>query len=351
METRAAVESARRSPAHSRAEGIVVVAVFLLLLVLPAGVTPLATSDVWSYSAHAHGIISQLSVRGPADRAPHTVWVWRPPGPDSARIPVLYFLHGNPGGARDAFRHGLAAILDHRLLDGYPPFVVACPDGNGEHHSDTEWANSADGTDMVESRLLDAVIPAVEGADERSEARRAIVGFSMGGYGAMNIALRHPGEFGQIVSIAGYFHVDDPSGMFAGRRSLIAANSPARHLGMARGKHILLAEARSDELPAIKGQAAWFKRLLNRAHIPATFRMTAGRHDWRYASRALARALGFLASGWEHVPASRRLHGRPGHGRPVLRRIRVDAVLEQQLHAGGRRGDLTAFQPLAQLGR
>jgi enterochelin esterase-like enzyme len=271
--------------------------VFALLLIIPPGVAPLAKSDVWSFAARGHGVIQHITVRGPSDSEPHAVWIWRPPGPDSAKIPVLYFLHGNPGGARDAFRYGLAKILDERLRDGYPPIIVACPDGNGEHHDDTEWADSADGTDQVEARFIHAVIPAVEGPHRRDAGHRAIAGFSMGGYGAMNIALQHPGLFGQIVSIAGYFHVDDPADMFEGNAALMAANSPDMHVQEARGKRILLAEDRSDDLPVVKGQAARFKALLARAHIPATLRVTPGRHDWRYAIAALADALAFLAHG------------------------------------------------------
>ncbi len=300
----------RSGPPHLA--GLAVFAVFALLMIMPLSVTPLAKSDVWSFSAHEHGIVRRLSVRGPADSDWHSIWIWRPPGPDSALIPVLYFLHGNPGGPLDAFRHGLAGFLDERFEEGYPPFVVACPDGNGEHRWDTEWADSADGSDMVESRLLEAVIPAVEGPHRRTASRRAIAGFSMGGYGAMNIALRHPQLFGQIVSIAGYFHVDDPAAMFAGRPALIAANSPALHIDMARGKRILLAEDKSDDLAVISGQAASFEALLDRAHIPATLRVTAGMHDWSYAIGALTAALEFLADGWDQVAAAPA--GRPSPG-------------------------------------
>jgi S-formylglutathione hydrolase FrmB len=288
-----------------------VLAVFALITIMPAGVTPLAKSDEWSFPAHAHGVLRRIEVRGPSDVVPHAVWVWRPPGPDSAAIPVLYFLHGNPGNAGDAFRHGLAKILDEQLEAGYPPFVVACPDGNGENYWDTEWADSADGSDLVESRLLKAVVPAVEGTHRRAAAQRAIAGFSMGGYGAMNIALRHPDLFGQIVSIAGYFRVDDLAGVLGGQAGLIAANSPAGHLSRARGKRILLAEDRSDDIAVIAGQAAWFGALLGRAHIPATVRVTQGQHDWAYAMGALADAVEFLADGWAW-PAARGRAGWPG---------------------------------------
>ena len=267
------------------------------LIVTPQAVSRLAKSDVRN-TAGEHGIVQHLQVRGRSDHQLHDVWVWRPPGPDSALIPVLYVLHGNPGAASDPFQHGLAKILDDRLSAGYAPFVVASPDGNGEHHGDSEWADSADGSDQVESRFLDAVVPTVEGSHLRDGARRAIAGFSMGGYGAMNIALRHPSLFSQVVSIAGYFHPDDESGVFNGDGNLVAANSPDQHVQSARGMHILLCEDSSDGYPLIQGQAASFGKQLAAAHIPATLQITPGQHDWDYAIGALAGSLDFLADGW-----------------------------------------------------
>jgi len=196
------IRRARRLPRSL--DGAAVVGVFCLLMVLPSGVTRLAGSDT-ADRAWLRGTVSVLQVRGPSDRQAHPVWVWRPPGPDSAAIPVLYFLHGDPGSARDPFAGGLALALDQRLRQGYPPFVVASVDGNGERHQDTEWANARDGRDLVMDRVTGAVIPAVEGTHMRDAAHRAVAGFSMGGYGAMNIAMRNPGAFGQVVSIAGYY--------------------------------------------------------------------------------------------------------------------------------------------------
>jgi S-formylglutathione hydrolase FrmB len=279
---------------------LAVLAVFGLLMIMPSGVIKLASSDVRDMSG-ARGTLTVVGVRGPSDRRNHPVWIWRPPGPDSARIPVLYFLHGYPGKAGDCFGHGLAAALNQRLDEGYPPFVVACPDGNGERHSDTEWANSYDGSEQVENRILDAVIPAVEGRHRRDAAHRAIAGFSMGGYGAMNIALQHPAMFGQVVSIAGYFHTDDLSDMFGDRPSVLAANDPDQHPWRACGLHILLEEDASDPEPLVRGQAEAFGHLLASYHIPATVVVRPGGHDWTYAESAIVGSLDFLTEGWQQA--------------------------------------------------
>jgi hypothetical protein len=148
-------------------------------MVLPSGVTRLAGPDTID-RAGLRGTVSVLPIRGASGQQAHQVRVWRPPGPDSAAIPVLYFLPGDQGPAPDPFAGGLARALNRRLRAGYPPFVFASVDGNGE------W-------------LADAAIPAVEGTHMRDAAHRAIAWFSMGGYGAMNLAMQNRRIFGQVV--------------------------------------------------------------------------------------------------------------------------------------------------------
>jgi S-formylglutathione hydrolase FrmB len=299
-----------------------VIGVFCVLMVLPSGVTRLAGSDTIE-TAGLRGTVSVLQIRGPSDRRPHPVWVWRPPGPDSATIPVLYFLHGYPGSASDPFTAGLARTLNGLLQQGYPPFVFASVDGNGEHHADTEWANAADGSDQVMDRVVDAAIPAVEETHMRDAAHRSIAGFSMGGYGAMNIAMQNPGVFGQVVSIAGYFVVNDLSGMFGDRPGQVAKNAPSAHpwwlrggsggirvssppgsAEQAKGLRVLLDEDGSDPSPLIRGQAAWMGGLLRRYGVPVTVHVQPGTHDWAYATNALRYSFTFLADNWRQAAAN-----------------------------------------------
>jgi S-formylglutathione hydrolase FrmB len=271
-------------------------------MVLPSGARRLASSDTID-PAGLRGTVSVLQVRGRSDKQPHPVWVWRPPGPDSATIPVLYFLHGYPGQARDPFAYGLANMLNKLLQEGYPPFVFASIDGDGERHSDTEWANSYNGNELVMDRVVDAAIPAVEGMHMRDAAHRAIAGFSMGGYGAMNIAMQNPRVFGQVVSIAGYFVVNDLSDMFGDLPSVIAENTPSAHPWQARGLHVLLDEDASDPDSLIRGQAAWMGGLLRKYGVPVTVHLQPGTHDWPYAIRALQYSFTFLSDNWRQAAA------------------------------------------------
>ena len=181
--------------------------------------------------------------------------------------------------------------------------VVACPDGNGEHHSDSEWANSFNGTDQVMTRVVASDIDAVEGAHRRPASLRAIAGFSMGGYGAMNIAMQNRIVFGSVVSISGYFVVADLSDMFGHKPAVIARNDPSAHPWWARGMNVILEEDAHDPLPLIRGQAAWMAKLLRRAGVPVTLRITPGSHSWRYALGAFQDALTDLGQYWHAAAA------------------------------------------------
>jgi len=190
--------------------------------------------------------------------------------------------------------------------------VFASVDGNGERHPDTEWANAGDGSDLVMDRVVDAAIPAVEGAHMRDAAHRAIAGFSMGGYGAMNIAMQNRGVFGQVTSIAGYFVVNDLSDTFGDVPAVVARNTPSARPCQARGLQVLLDEDASDPNPLIGGQAAWMGRLLRSCGVPVTVHVEPGTHDWGYAMNALRYSFAFLADNWRQAAADDTGDAAPG---------------------------------------
>jgi S-formylglutathione hydrolase FrmB len=248
----------------------------------------------------AQSTLSVLHLRSPdMSGGERDVWVYRPVTPDTQTLPVLYVLHGLPGEPAEIFAKSVCAYMDARIAAGAPPFVVAAPDGNGAVHSDTEWADSKDGEDRLESFVTEAVIPAVEGMHPRDRDHRAIAGFSMGGYGATNLALRHPDLFGQLISVAGYYHVSDPDGIFGGDSTLIEANSPDQNLGHARNLRIMLLDCEGEDLPLVQGEAARFHELLKRAGVPSTLAYAPGYHDLSYAESQWPTEVTFLEAGWK----------------------------------------------------
>jgi S-formylglutathione hydrolase FrmB len=235
---------------------------------------------------------------GDADGRTREVWVYRPAVPDSATLPVVYFLHGYPGTDRDVDGIGLAGLLDQRFEAGAAPFVVAVPNGQSDLKPDTEWADSVDGQVRVESFIVSTVIPAVEGANGRDAAHRAIAGFSMGGYGSANLAEHHPDLFGQLVSIAGYYHIDDLSGMGAGSPAWEDAYSPDRHVAsLAHTRTLLIVDSQEAD-PLIEGEGARFAALQRAAGQNPTYVVASGNHSWTMVAGQIPTIVNFLDGGW-----------------------------------------------------
>ncbi len=284
-------------PPHARRRAVALVVLALTVVATSGLAEALARGLAPRLALAARSRVPVLHLHRPGLARASEVWIYRPDVPESADLPVVYFLHGNPGLPGDVFHAGLRELLDRYIAHRGRPFMLAAPDGNSSLHADTEWADSSDGSDEVESFLLHTVIPAVEAGHPRTAAHRAIAGFSMGGYGAMNIGLRHPELFGQIVSIAGYFSLDDPSQMFATADARLG-NTPAANVAAAAAKRILLLEASGEMLPLIRGQGLAFKGPLQRAGAQVTWLRPPGAHDLAFVLAQLPTVARFLGRGF-----------------------------------------------------
>lgn len=220
------------------------------------------------------GRLEQLLLADPADPARRErVLVWHPPGSDSSRIPVVYWLHGVPGTPEDFLTSGYVAAVARAVVTGQiAPVVLAFPDGNSARHADTEWADSASGDQDLATLVSTGVVSAVESGAPRPAALRTVAGFSMGGYGAADIALHHPGVFGSLVSLEGYFHVDDPSGVLGHDPAALAGHTPLQDLGALGSRPVYLADYTDDIEPVVAGESQRLAGLL--AARGATYQLT-----------------------------------------------------------------------------
>jgi hypothetical protein len=120
----------------------------------------------------------------------------------SLRYPVVIFLHGF-WGSPSSFVHGLhlAEAADEEITAGRArPFIgVMPPGGPMTKTTEDEWAG------VWENYVVRDVVPWVDEHFLTNPARRAIGGLSAGGYGAVDIGLRHPTMFRTLESWGGYF--------------------------------------------------------------------------------------------------------------------------------------------------
>ncbi len=228
----------------------------------------LATSQVpLTHALTSKASIVQLKIKSPEKDFPiRSVYVLTPavPAEQVQLLPVVYMLHGWPGTPSGLIA-GVQSALTAAFAKGAAPFIAVFPDGNATTHSDSEWADSYDGRAMVETWLTTRVIPTVEAGDIRSRNNRALLGFSMGGYGAAIIGLHHPELFGQVVTLAGYFVIDDLTNAFDSGPATDKKHkyqTPGNFLKVAKKIRWFLGESNQDYTQLIRGQAAaWGAKL------------------------------------------------------------------------------------------
>jgi enterochelin esterase-like enzyme len=194
--------------------------------------------------------------------------------------PVLYLLHGDPGGPSDWVQFGATGIFDTGIAAGViPETVVVFPDGNGHVTASTQWANRFDGRDRIEDALLE-LVSAVD-IDFRTipdSGHRLIGGLSSGAFGAANIAARHPNLFGVAMSFSGYFVASGP--VFGGIPSNIRSNSPyyiVQDNPAARTVRYMLIVGNRD--PIYQQTNRNFAAVLNQFGVPYDLNVLAGGHS------------------------------------------------------------------------
>jgi S-formylglutathione hydrolase FrmB len=153
----------------------------------------------------------ELTIATPAFTAPTKVQVFLPAGYDSdpsRRWPVTYYLHGMQGDqTRFAAWYG-------KLIKGFPSIFVAPDGGQGGFYSD--WYNGgAGGPPMYETFDIDQLVPLID-EHFRTIAKRAghaLIGESMGGFGVLTYAARHPDLFAAAVSMSGFIDTNTAPGI------------------------------------------------------------------------------------------------------------------------------------------
>src|SRR6478672_9234403 len=190
---------------------------------------------------HEHGSAKQITVTSAAlggRRQP--VDVYLPPGYNAnpfRRYPVLYLLHGFPGRPAAFLATVRMGVVQDELvaLHRARPMILVMPFGSTGSFVDKEWANGVRPHEGWESFVARDLVRAVDARFRtiRSPRARGIGGLSEGGYGAINIAIHHPREFGLVESWSGYEQADDLGSIFGHRRSLLALNTPLDTLAAA----------------------------------------------------------------------------------------------------------------------
>lgn len=179
-----------------------------------------ADGQVWTPTSFGDQTVLQTTLTGATSGVTMEVWVWTPPqysDPAYAHsdFPVLFLYPGGDGATYNNWTdrsYGAQDVVSQGSKNGSVlPFVFVMPEMQVSKDVDTECTDMPQqpavgtflGTDLPTAVQHDfRVVPPGRGW--------GIAGASAGAYCAAAIALRHPGQYGAVVSIAGYFSMETP---------------------------------------------------------------------------------------------------------------------------------------------
>ena len=242
-----------------------------------------------------------------------TAWLYLPPGYDKSdkRYPVVYILHGAPGEVRDPFVKGRVHEAAEKLIMArkVAPFIVVCFDGHGpDSPADvTNFLNRADGKWQMEDFMVHELVPWVDKKYRTipKASARALIGVSAGGYGAFNLAMKHPDIWSIAGSQCGFFDpADDAKNMteiLGPPGPLWKANNPmleAPRLPLSAPLHFYLDTGQNDEL---MGEFQQMSAELKARHIDCVAHVFPGGHSWAYWSAHFPDSLLFAGQRFEEM--------------------------------------------------
>jgi S-formylglutathione hydrolase FrmB len=221
------------------------------------------------------------------------------------RYPVLYLLHGLDGDHTDwTTRTNLAEYT--RTL----PLIIVMPDGGNSWYTNAVGVPADRYEDYILTDLQLDVVRKYRTINSRYG--RAIAGLSMGGYGALKMALKRPAAFAVAGSFSGAFSITREDGigarLNATDRERIqgiygAADGPARR---ENDVYALAASAKPGATPYLYVDCGTTDVLLednrqaiaaiSKARLAYEYHEVPGAHSWDYWDRRIREFLPVLMS-------------------------------------------------------
>lgn len=229
--------------------------------------------------------------------------------------PIVYLLHGFTDDNTGWLQFGeINRYADKAIGNGtIPPMIIAMPNGDSSF-----YVNSFDGKENYEDFFIKEFMPAVEKAYRvKAEKRyRGVAGLSMGGYGTLIYALKHPELFAACAPLSAAVWEDND---LVSMPDNTWNNVIGRVYGIGlKGKDRLtktwydnsplkiIADKTADELKKVRywidcgdddflttGNAHLHIALSEKA-VPHEYRVRDGAHNWTYWRTGITDALQFI---------------------------------------------------------
>lgn len=148
------------------------------------------------FAATADTVTIQSRVLGAASKAV-VILPYSYQKSDLNRYPVVYLLHGYSGN----YSNWLTKAPDVKQYADQYQLIIVCPDGKNSWYIDSKNITGSNYESYVAGELIPFIDASYRTHTERSQ--RAICGLSMGGHGALYLAIRHQDVFCAAGSMSG----------------------------------------------------------------------------------------------------------------------------------------------------
>lgn len=235
--------------------------------------------------------------------------------------PVLYYLHGLGDNEQSLLNFGGWDVITELRRQGKIGDVIVLAPSGGH----TFYLNSENGKIRYEDFFLHEFVPEMEKKyrAEGTRTTRGITGVSMGGYGALRIAFKHPEEFAAVSAQMPALIAKLPEDLDTG-----GEGSPGAMLGdvfgspFSRGyfdRNNVFYFVRKDSAASLKAMKIYFdvgnnddygfeegaqqlNELLKSRGIPHEFHVYQGRHDAQFVMRHFGEVMEFQ---WKAIGAGK----------------------------------------------
>lgn len=258
----------------------------------------------------AAGTLEKRAFPSPALGRDIPAVVYRPDRADGP-LSVLYLLHGYGGGEQDWSNAGVQETADRVFAEpGAEPLLIVMPGAGNSWYVDS--ARYGDWDRAIAVDLVAAVDAAYAG--ESGRGNRFVAGLSMGGYGALRLAVHHPDRFRAAAALSPAifedvaspddfpdFQIEFFAGAFGEPLDPVAFNArnvfaPLAAIGRAATgvpTDFYLMTGDHDSLGLWRGTLRFFEAARNAGHA-AELRVHDGDHEWRLWRDELAAVLRWI---------------------------------------------------------
>lgn len=246
----------------------------------------------------APGRVEERTFRSRALRREMPYLVYLPPGYDSRaeqRYPVLYMLHGLGSTYRQWQELGLLDTAEQMMRSGrIAPVIIVLAEGERSY-----WVNHANGGPAWGTYIARDLVRAIDDSYRTIPARerRAIGGDSMGGHGALQLAINNPSVFGVVGAHSVALRRRETAPAYFGGRAAFNRRDPFYLYGaraaLAKSFKLWIDIGMEDRFYP---RASDFHQMLERQGIAHQWHVWPGGHTDSYWSDHLAAYLRFYSA-------------------------------------------------------